>query len=68
VGFVSVDPGEMNTRMHAEAIPDADPASLQDPAVVARQIVRLIEDVERLPAGARIEAARHQASLGEVGT
>ena len=64
VRFISVDPGEMNTRMHAEAIPDADPASLLEPVVVARQIVRLIEDVERLPAGARVEAARYQASFG----
>jgi NAD(P)-dependent dehydrogenase (short-subunit alcohol dehydrogenase family) len=65
VRFVSVDPGEMNTRMHAEAIPEADPGSLQSPAVVARRIVRLIEDVERLPVGARVEAARYEASLEE---
>jgi NAD(P)-dependent dehydrogenase (short-subunit alcohol dehydrogenase family) len=65
VGFVSVDPGEMNTRMHAEAIPDADPASLLEPVVVARRILRLIQDVERLPPGARVEAARYEVSLGE---
>jgi NAD(P)-dependent dehydrogenase (short-subunit alcohol dehydrogenase family) len=39
VRVLAVDPGEMNTRMHAQAIPDADPASLADPARVARAIV-----------------------------
>jgi len=42
VRVISVDPGEMNTRMHAEAMPDADPASLADPAQVAERIVDLI--------------------------
>src|SRR6185436_15675650 len=31
----SVDPGEMDTRMHADAMPDADPASLKQPGEVA---------------------------------
>jgi len=35
VRFVSVDPGEMNTKMHADAVPDADITTLLDPAVVA---------------------------------
>jgi NAD(P)-dependent dehydrogenase (short-subunit alcohol dehydrogenase family) len=39
VRVLAVDPGEMNTRMHAQAIPDADPATLADPAQVARAIV-----------------------------
>src|ERR1700744_838062 len=30
VRVLSVDPGEMNTRMHADAIPEADPATLAD--------------------------------------
>jgi len=57
VRFLSVDPGEMDTRMHAEAVPEADPASLPDPAAVAERIVRLIRDVETLASGARLEAA-----------
>ncbi|MCB9759399.1 MAG: SDR family oxidoreductase [Alphaproteobacteria bacterium] len=40
--FLAVDPGEMNTAMHAAAIPDADPASLQDPADVARRVLALL--------------------------
>lgn len=39
VGVLTIDPGEMNTRMHADAIPDADPAALADPERVAARIV-----------------------------
>jgi NAD(P)-dependent dehydrogenase (short-subunit alcohol dehydrogenase family) len=42
VRVLTVDPGEMNTRMHAEAVPEADPASLTDPAVAAARIVSLV--------------------------
>jgi NAD(P)-dependent dehydrogenase (short-subunit alcohol dehydrogenase family) len=54
VRFLSVDPGEMNTKMHADALPDADPATLADPNDVARRIVSLIERVEELPNGGRV--------------
>jgi NAD(P)-dependent dehydrogenase (short-subunit alcohol dehydrogenase family) len=57
VRFVSVDPGEMRTRMHADAIPDADPATLADPADVARRIVSRICEIEAVPSGARIEVS-----------
>ena len=43
VRFFSVDPGEMNTRMHADAIPDADPDSLQDPDTIAAKILAMIQ-------------------------
>lgn len=55
VRFFSVDPGEMNTRMHADAIPDADPRTLADPGEVAAQIVRLLER-DDVPTGARLLA------------
>src|SRR5438552_13675631 len=35
VRFLSVDPGEMDTEMHAAAMPDADRAALPRPEVVA---------------------------------
>jgi NAD(P)-dependent dehydrogenase (short-subunit alcohol dehydrogenase family) len=41
--FVSFDPGEMDTQMHAEAMPDADRASLARPEVVAEKLLALIE-------------------------
>lgn len=38
------DPGEMDTRMHADALPDADPATLRRPEAVARALAaRLLE-------------------------
>ena len=42
VRFLSIDPGEMNTQMHADAIPEADPQSLTDPADIAACIVAMI--------------------------
>jgi NAD(P)-dependent dehydrogenase (short-subunit alcohol dehydrogenase family) len=46
VRMVTVDPGEMNTRMHADAVPDADPATLTDPARAAERIVALIRGTD----------------------
>lgn len=43
VRLVSVDPGEMDTDMHAAAMPDAERATLQRPADVAVRIANLIE-------------------------
>jgi NAD(P)-dependent dehydrogenase (short-subunit alcohol dehydrogenase family) len=56
VRILAVDPGEMDTAMHAAAIPDADRATLQKPADVAAKIVAMIEDVARAPTGARLSA------------
>ncbi len=39
VRVMSVDPGEMDTEMHAAAIPDADPSTLAQPADVARALL-----------------------------
>jgi NAD(P)-dependent dehydrogenase (short-subunit alcohol dehydrogenase family) len=56
VRFLAVDPGEMDTRMHADAIPDADRSTLADPARVADRIVSLIagEALATPPSGARV--------------
>ena len=61
VRFVSVDPGEMDTQMHAAALPDADPATLARPADVARLIASLVRR-DNIESGARLTAsalARH---------
>jgi NAD(P)-dependent dehydrogenase (short-subunit alcohol dehydrogenase family) len=42
VRVLSVDPGDMDTPMHALAIPDADRSTLKDPAVAAREILDVI--------------------------
>jgi NAD(P)-dependent dehydrogenase (short-subunit alcohol dehydrogenase family) len=39
VHFRSIDPGDMNTPLHALAIPDADPATLKHPEEAAADIV-----------------------------
>jgi NAD(P)-dependent dehydrogenase (short-subunit alcohol dehydrogenase family) len=57
VRVVTVDPGEMDTAMHADAIPDADRTTLLDPDVVAARIVRLVRDADSVPNGARVEAS-----------
>lgn len=36
------DPGDMNTQMHRDAIPDADPSELRDPAESARALLQAI--------------------------
>jgi NAD(P)-dependent dehydrogenase (short-subunit alcohol dehydrogenase family) len=59
VRFFAVDPGEMNTRMHADAIPDADPATLADPVDVAARIVAMIEG--SVGSGQRVVAAQWEA-------
>lgn len=56
VRFLTIDPGEMDTRMHAAAVPDADRTLLQRPADVARRIADLLADPS-LPSGARLDAS-----------
>lgn len=57
VRFLCIDPGEMDTRMHADAMPDADPASLSSPAAVAEKILRLMRHAPTIPSGTRMVAA-----------
>ena len=54
VRLLTIDPGEMNTRMHADAIPDTDAALLADPGRVAARIVGLLTSEPAAPSGARI--------------
>lgn len=42
VRFVSFDPGDMDTPMHAAALPDADPATLKRPAESAEELLATI--------------------------
>ncbi len=57
VRVVTVDPGEMDTQMHADAIPDADRSTLASPGDVAARLLRIVQGAERLPNGARVEAS-----------
>ena len=44
VRFLSFDPGEMDTVMHAEAMPDADRSALAKPEEVALRLVSVLEN------------------------
>jgi NAD(P)-dependent dehydrogenase (short-subunit alcohol dehydrogenase family) len=63
VRVLAVDPGEMDTAMHAAAIPDADPATLERPANVAAKIVAMIADAQRAPSGVRLAAPAWAVAL-----
>ena len=54
IKLAAFDPGEMNTQMHAEALPDADPATLREPQEVAEQLLSRLGAVEN---GQRIRLA-----------
>lgn len=57
VRFLTVDPGEMDTEMHALAMPEADRRSLAQPESVAETILDMIQAAETIPSGARLEAS-----------
>jgi NAD(P)-dependent dehydrogenase (short-subunit alcohol dehydrogenase family) len=66
VRFLTIDPGEMDTAMHADAMPDADRSVLADPDDVAARFVDIIRNAEQIPSGARLEAASWRATLEQA--
>jgi NAD(P)-dependent dehydrogenase (short-subunit alcohol dehydrogenase family) len=42
IRFLSIDPGDMDTPLHALAVPEADPASLKRPETAARELADAI--------------------------
>src|SRR2546423_1641271 len=52
VAVTIVDPGEMDTRMHSDAMPEADRSTLAPPSRVAPRLISLIES--GLQSGARV--------------
>jgi NAD(P)-dependent dehydrogenase (short-subunit alcohol dehydrogenase family) len=63
VHFISIDPGEMDTQMHADAMPDADRSTLARPEDVAARIVQIIRGSGEIRNGTRVGASA--SSLGE---
>jgi NAD(P)-dependent dehydrogenase (short-subunit alcohol dehydrogenase family) len=53
IDVVSIDPGDMDTPLHALAIPDADPSTLKRPDQAAAEIADRIEARVRETAGVR---------------
>jgi NAD(P)-dependent dehydrogenase (short-subunit alcohol dehydrogenase family) len=58
VHFLSVDPGDMDTALHAAAIPDADRASLKRPEAAARELADAVS--------AALPAVAHRAVVAEA--
>ena len=54
VRVLVADPGDMNTQMHRDAIPDADPSDLRDPIDSARALVRAIAELQEPYARVRL--------------
>lgn len=67
VRFLAVDPGEMDTKMHADALPDADRATLARPSDVAARFVTIIRTAETIANGARVLAADFPAPAAAGG-
>jgi NAD(P)-dependent dehydrogenase (short-subunit alcohol dehydrogenase family) len=42
IRFLSIDPGDMDTPLHALAVPDADPSTLKRPEAAAAEVVAAI--------------------------
>ena len=42
ITFLSLDPGDMDTPLHATAVPEADPAALKRPEAAAAEIVQAL--------------------------
>src|SRR5262245_57654786 len=53
VRFLSIDPGDMDTPLHALAVPDADPATLKRPETSARELADTLEGVLARPHASR---------------
>lgn len=62
VRFLSLDPGDMDTPMHAAAVPDADPTTLKRPDAAANELADAIAAV--LPR--RVETIAASASVAVV--
>jgi NAD(P)-dependent dehydrogenase (short-subunit alcohol dehydrogenase family) len=68
IRFLSLDPGDVDTPLHALAVPDADRSALKAPADAAREIVDAIAAALPAPSAARghRHAARRFALRGDA--
>lgn len=65
VRVLSIDPGEMDTDMHREALPAADATTLLKPSTVAEQMLAILADADRYPSGTRVRAAEAREVVRE---
>ena len=57
IHFLSLDPGDMDTPLHALAVPDADPSTLKRPEAAAREIADAIARLRATGASTSAEAS-----------
>ncbi len=58
IRIVSIDPGDMDTPMHASAVPDADRSTLKRPEIAAREVADLIAAVRSVASAGHAAADR----------
>jgi NAD(P)-dependent dehydrogenase (short-subunit alcohol dehydrogenase family) len=61
--FLSIDPGDMDTPLHALAVPDADPTTLKRPEAAAAE---LVASVERALSELRCARTGREAAIPEL--
>ena len=56
IQVLSIDPGDMDTPLHALAVPEADRSNLKNPANAARELVDVIGAalLASIPTGVRL--------------
>ncbi|PAQ04887.1 short-chain dehydrogenase [Mesorhizobium temperatum] len=57
IRLLALDPGDMNTPLHALALPDADPSTLKRPEVAAAEIIE--KTLDALPVRSTLLAGAH---------
>jgi len=58
IRFLSIDPGDMDTPLHALAVPDADRSTLKQPATSAREVLDAIDAALEAEGARGTEGAR----------
>jgi NAD(P)-dependent dehydrogenase (short-subunit alcohol dehydrogenase family) len=65
VRFLSIDPGEMDTKMHLDALPESDRSTLKTPSHVASEIIAFLSRIEKVRSGSRLIASEWIQPLEE---
>lgn len=51
IRLLALDPGDMDTPLHALALPDTDPSTLKDPELAAAEIIEKMQDALSVQSG-----------------
>ena len=64
VRILSIDPGDMDTPLHATAVPDADRSTLKSPEVAARELTDTVAAVLSRRASDSVSEEIAQEAIG----